>query len=184
MHASRVYSFTSSFPYRLGKICDRLHGRETRGYVGAGPCNNWKVYVLTLNGLAKVLPYVCEQRTQEGFDRVLLASCTVGTKDWNGIKDNGRRGKGKGLFLLCLLLPDRDRCEQECSPLASETSELDNDEIGDAALALVNSMSRRSSNQASGKALELIRASRSMYETQEQESDDGEEQRETLYGIR
>ena len=129
MHASRVYSFTSSFPYRLGKICDRLHGRETRGYVGAGSCNNWKVYVLTLNGLAKVLPYVCEQRTQEGFDRVLLASCTVGTKDWNGIKDNGKRGKGKGLFLLCLLLPDRDRCEQECSPLASKTSELDNDEI-------------------------------------------------------
>ena len=77
-------------------MCRRLWSRETRDAVvgKALSSEGWGIYVVTVDALTKILPDICHQRCEDGFDFVLEASCEVGLpQDW---------GDGHGLFLLCL----------------------------------------------------------------------------------
>ena len=66
-----------------------LHNREHRGNVGRymagrGGDSGWRLYVVTIHALEMLLPAVCERRSEDTFDQVLLASCEVGLlKDWS-----------------------------------------------------------------------------------------------------
>ena len=89
------------------KICDRLHNREHRGNVGRymagrGGDSGWRLYVVTIHALEMLLPAVCERRSEDTYDQVLLASCEVGLlKDWSNRKQMSVQ-EGEGLFVLCL----------------------------------------------------------------------------------